>query len=135
MWHNLIKSFEKRGSINNGQMRGRAGQDATTLTLMEEMKNEISHCSWKSIVNFDNSAAACYDRIIPNIANLIGRKKGLHRNITFVHATTVEEANFKLKTALGISDNFYQHCQAYPIYRAGQGSTNSSIIWLIISST
>eukprot|EP00957_Ditylum_brightwellii_P164203 12501965-Ditylum_brightwellii.AAC.1 len=82
-------------------MGGRAGQDTTTLTFMEEMKNDISHCSRKSLVNSDNNAAACYNRIISNIANLIGRKKGLHRNITFVHSTTLEEAKFKLKTALG----------------------------------
>eukprot|EP00957_Ditylum_brightwellii_P200067 15251766-Ditylum_brightwellii.AAC.1 len=82
-------------------MGGRAGQDTTTLTFMEEMKNGISHCSCKSLVNFDSNAAACYNRIIPNVANLIGRKKGLHRNITFVCATTLEEAKFKLKTALG----------------------------------
>eukprot|EP00957_Ditylum_brightwellii_P138845 10583671-Ditylum_brightwellii.AAC.1 len=73
-------------------MGGRAGQDATTLIFMEEMKNDISHCSWKSLVKFDNDAAACYNRIIPNIDNLIGRKKDLHRNITIVHATTLEEA-------------------------------------------
>eukprot|EP00957_Ditylum_brightwellii_P056318 4269614-Ditylum_brightwellii.AAC.1 len=68
---------------------------------MEEMKNEISHCSQKPLMNVDNDAAACYDRIILNVANLIGRKKGLHRNITFLHATTLAEAKFKLKTALG----------------------------------
>eukprot|EP00957_Ditylum_brightwellii_P190505 14501114-Ditylum_brightwellii.AAC.1 len=64
------------------------------------MKNEISHCSRKPLVNFDNDAAACYDKIIPNNANLIGTKKGLHRNITFVHAKALAEAKFKLKTAL-----------------------------------
>eukprot|EP00957_Ditylum_brightwellii_P031688 2403079-Ditylum_brightwellii.AAC.2 len=56
-------------------MGSRAGQDATTLTFMEKMKNDIKHYSWKSLVNFDNDAAACYDRIIPNRANLIGRKR------------------------------------------------------------
>eukprot|EP00957_Ditylum_brightwellii_P007947 601885-Ditylum_brightwellii.AAC.1 len=98
------------------------------------MKNEISHCSQKPLVNFDNDAAACYDRIIPNIVNLIGCKKGLHGNITFVHAKTPAEAKFKLKTALGVSDDYYQHCKMFPIYGTGQGSTNSSTIWLIISS-
>eukprot|EP00957_Ditylum_brightwellii_P193115 14703668-Ditylum_brightwellii.AAC.1 len=102
---------------------------------MEEMKNEISHCSQKPLVNFDNDAAACYDRIIPNVAHLIGRKKGLHRNITFVHATILAEAKLKLKTALGVSDDYYQHCEMFPIYGTGQGSTNSPTIWLIISST
>eukprot|EP00957_Ditylum_brightwellii_P133321 10165316-Ditylum_brightwellii.AAC.1 len=51
-----------------------------------------------------------------------------------VHAKPLEEAKFKLKTALGVSDEFYQHCQAFPIYSTDQGSTNSPTIWLIISS-
>eukprot|EP00957_Ditylum_brightwellii_P120871 9218500-Ditylum_brightwellii.AAC.1 len=92
-------------------MGGQAGHDANTLTLVEELKNDICHCSCNSLVNFDNDAATCYDRIVPNIANLIGCKKGLHRNLTFVHASALAEAKFKFKTALGVSDDFYQHYQ------------------------
>eukprot|EP00957_Ditylum_brightwellii_P100988 7697163-Ditylum_brightwellii.AAC.2 len=99
------------------------------------MKNEISYCSQKLLVNFNNDAVSCYDRIIPNLANFIGRKKGLHVIITFVHATTLAEAKFKLKTALGVSKDYYQHCEASPIYGTGQGSTNLPTIWLTISST
>jgi hypothetical protein len=40
-----------------------------------------------------------------------------------------------LKTSLGISDEFYSNCQAFPIYGTGQGSGNSPAIWCIISST
>eukprot|EP00957_Ditylum_brightwellii_P052837 4005558-Ditylum_brightwellii.AAC.1 len=98
------------------------------------MKNEICHCSRKLLINFNNDAEACYDRIIPNIANLIGGKKGLTQNLMFVHDQTLEEVTFKLKTALGVCDEFYQHCQAFPIYGMGQGSTNSPTIWVIISS-
>ena len=130
-----MRSSEIQNTIHKGQVGRRAGHDVNTLTFMEEMKNEISHCSQTPLVTFDNGAAACYDRIIPNVANLIGRKKGLHRNITFVHATTLAEAKFKLKTALVVSNDYYQHCNMFPIYGTGQGSTNSPTIWLIISST
>eukprot|EP00957_Ditylum_brightwellii_P130129 9925748-Ditylum_brightwellii.AAC.1 len=67
-WRRLIQSSEARGTLNPGQVRGHAGHDANTLTFMEEMKNEICHCSCKSLINFNNDAAACYDRIIPNLA-------------------------------------------------------------------
>eukprot|EP00957_Ditylum_brightwellii_P130496 9955540-Ditylum_brightwellii.AAC.1 len=59
---------------------------------MEEIKYDISYASRKDLINFDNDAASCCDRIIPGLASLIGRKKGLHRNIVFVHATTLQEA-------------------------------------------
>ena len=47
----------------------------------------------------------------------------------------MEKAKYCLKTALGVSDEYYQHCQLYPIYGSGQGATNSPQTWLIISST
>eukprot|EP00957_Ditylum_brightwellii_P068651 5212005-Ditylum_brightwellii.AAC.1 len=55
--------------------------------------------------------ALCYDRIIPALASLIGRKKGLHHDTMCVHASTLKEAKFKLKMVLGMSGNYYQHCQ------------------------
>eukprot|EP00957_Ditylum_brightwellii_P187771 14297405-Ditylum_brightwellii.AAC.1 len=36
---------------------------------------------------------------------------------------------------LGVSEDFYQHCEAFLIYSTGQGSTNLPTIWLIISSS
>jgi hypothetical protein len=86
------------------------------------------------LINFDNDAASCYDRIIPALASLIGRKLGMHRNVVFVHASTLEETKYKLKTSLGVSDEFYENCQAFAIYGTGQGSGNSPAIWCIVSS-
>eukprot|EP00957_Ditylum_brightwellii_P144557 11011632-Ditylum_brightwellii.AAC.1 len=102
MWRNLVKSSEEKFTINEGQLGGQVRHDVNTLTLIEELKNGVCHYSCKPFINFNNDAAACYDRIVPNIANLIGWKKGLHRNLTFVHTLTLAEAKFKLKTALGI---------------------------------
>eukprot|EP00957_Ditylum_brightwellii_P049151 3729125-Ditylum_brightwellii.AAC.1 len=121
MWQNLDQSLEDRNTIHQGQLGGRAGHDANTSTFMEEMENEISYCSQKLLVNFDNDAASCYDCIIPNLANLVGQKKGLHRNIMFVHSSTLEETRFKLKMALRVSEDFYQHCEVFPIYSTAQG--------------
>eukprot|EP00957_Ditylum_brightwellii_P094149 7168106-Ditylum_brightwellii.AAC.1 len=63
------------------------------------------------------------------------KKKGLHWNVTFVHAKTPEEAKFKLKTALGVSESFDTHSQVFLIYSTGQGIINLPMIMLIISST
>jgi hypothetical protein len=135
LWKDMLASSEKRGTINDGQYGGRKGREATNLALAEELKIDICLASRKSLVNFDNDAASCYDRILAPIASLIGRKKGLHRLVTLVHATTLKEAKYKLKTALGVSEAEYSHEDAFPIYGTGQGSTNSPIIWIIISST
>ena len=52
----------------------------------------------------------------------------------FIHATTLEEAEFKLKTGYKASASSYRHCKSFPILGSGQGSTNSPIIWCFISS-
>ncbi len=58
----------------------------------------------------------------------------MHRNVIFVHAKTLKETKYKLKTSMGISDEFYTNCEAFPIYGTGQGSGNSPAIWCIVSS-
>jgi hypothetical protein len=134
-WREMIQKAESDKTLHPGQYGGRAGRDALIPAFIEELKNEICYASRKSLINFDNDAASCYDRIIPALASLIGRKYGLHRNVVFVHATTLAETKYKLKTSLGISTEFYENCQAFPIYGTGQGSGNSPAIWCIISST
>eukprot|EP00957_Ditylum_brightwellii_P167127 12722888-Ditylum_brightwellii.AAC.1 len=135
IWCKLVASSERRNILHPGQHGGQKGKDTQALTLMEELKYDISCKSRKDIVNFDNDAVSCYDRIIPGLENLIRWKKGTHYNAVFAHAKTLEESKFKLYTVLCVSEEFYQHCQAFPSYGAGQGSTNSPTIWLIISST
>jgi hypothetical protein len=133
-WRALIQHAEAENTLHPGQYGGRSGRDAKILVFIEELKTEICYASRKSLINFDNDAASCYDRIIPSLASLIGRKFGMHRNVIFVHATTLEETKYKLKTSMGISDEFYANCQAFPIYGTGQGSGNSPAIWCIVSS-
>jgi hypothetical protein len=133
-WRQLMHEATLHDTIHSGQHGARPGHEATTPVFLEELKNDISYASRKSLINFDNDATSCYDRIIPALASLLGRRHGLHKNIVFVHATTLREAKYKLKTVLGVSDEFYSHCQFYPIYGTGQGSANSPVIWTIVSS-
>ena len=134
-WKRLMHESEARGAINDGQYGGRKHRNPQSLILFEELKNEICQFSRKSLVNFDNDAASCYDRILPSVASLLGRTKGLHKNVIFVHATTLKEARYKLKTDLGVSESFAQHCDLQPWFGTGQGSTNSPTIWTLVSSS
>eukprot|EP00957_Ditylum_brightwellii_P154825 11783550-Ditylum_brightwellii.AAC.1 len=66
---------EKRGAINRRLHGGRKGRDAQMLSLIEELKYDISYSSRKISINFHNDAALCYNQISPNISSLITRKK------------------------------------------------------------
>eukprot|EP00957_Ditylum_brightwellii_P194116 14783077-Ditylum_brightwellii.AAC.1 len=59
----------------------------------------------------------------------------MSHDIIFVHDNTLEEAKYRLKTVLGVSDDYYTHSELFPIYGSGQGVTNLPHIWLAISST
>eukprot|EP00957_Ditylum_brightwellii_P124186 9467030-Ditylum_brightwellii.AAC.1 len=92
IWYHFIKLSEKIGTINSGQVGKRAGHNASTIMFIKDMKDKLSHCISKTLAYFDDSAASCYYQIIPNQGSLLGRKKGLYRNITFIHANALTEA-------------------------------------------
>eukprot|EP00957_Ditylum_brightwellii_P036999 2801565-Ditylum_brightwellii.AAC.1 len=125
MWKDLLLSLEQLGTINRGLHEGRCGHDAQILTLVEELKYDICYCSRKSLINFDNNIASCYNCKLPNVSSLVVKKKGLHKNIIFVHAQTLKKAKYRLKTALGVSNEYYQHFITFPIYSSSQGATKS----------
>jgi hypothetical protein len=133
-WGKAMKKAVKDKSLHQGQYDGLPGRDCTSLTYLEELRFDYLLITRFSLANFDNDAAACYDHIICSIASLAGRKYGIHKDVIFVHAQTLEEAEFKLKTSTKISETSYQHYVKFPIHGTGQGSTNSPIIWCFISS-
>eukprot|EP00957_Ditylum_brightwellii_P025879 1957977-Ditylum_brightwellii.AAC.1 len=56
-------------------MGGYMGHEANTLPFMEEMKNEIAHCSQKALVNLTTALHLSTIGLFQNSANFIGRKK------------------------------------------------------------
>eukprot|EP00957_Ditylum_brightwellii_P028472 2150034-Ditylum_brightwellii.AAC.1 len=71
----MISMSEKWGTINRALHGGRKGHDVQTSSLVEEVRYDISYSSRKTLLNFDNDAASCYDQILPNASSLIARKK------------------------------------------------------------
>lgn len=134
-WRHLVRFAESTSALNEGQYGGRPGCEATSLPLLEELKYDISYLTRRSLFNFDNDASSCYDRIVVPFASLINRKYGQHEKLVALHASTLRQANFYLKTATGLSETTYSHGISSPIHGTGQGSGNSPSIWLLISST
>ena len=104
-WRQMLHKANNDNLIHEGQYGGRPGCEAQSLTLLEELKYDLSYLTRRSLFNFDNDASSCYDRIIVPLASVINRKYGMHRSIVATHAKTLQEARFHLKTLLG-----YQSC-------------------------
>ncbi|KAL7569758.1 hypothetical protein ACA910_005702 [Epithemia clementina (nom. ined.)] len=133
-WRHLIRQSAHLQLLNPGQFGGVPGRDAIQPTVIEELQYEISRASKRPSIHLDYDATACYDRIVVSLGSLIARGFGQHRNIVFVHATTLQEAKYFLRTRLGLSEASYSHCTIFPIYGSGQGAGNSPAIWCCISS-
>ena len=63
----------------------------------------------------------CYDKILMSVASLSGRKYGVHKKIIYVHAATLEEAEYKLKLSLKTSSTSYRHCKKFSFHGTVQG--------------
>ena len=134
-WKQAQQNADQHGALSPLQFGGRPGHAAAALPFIKELKNEICCCSRRPLINMDNDAASCHDRIVLNLASLVNGSHGVHRNVVAVHARTLQQAKFRLQTATGASDEFHQHCAAFPICGTGQGAPNAPQIWTFISST
>ena len=86
-------------------------------------------------MQMDYDAAACYDRIIPNLAMLVSRKYGVSKAVTQANASTLQNAEYRVRTELGLAPTGYSHNDEHPIFGTGQGSANSPAIWCFLSSS
>ena len=134
-WRQVLQHTCASQHINDGCYGSQPGKEATDAVVIRELEYELSRPTRKPSIHFDNDATSCYDRIPCFLANLASRKYGMHRKVCIVQGRTLEEAKYFLKTKLGVSDDFIQHCEAHPIFGTGQGSGNSPTYWLFISST
>jgi hypothetical protein len=133
-WRTLMHSAEDQHLLNEGQYGSRPHRNAHDPVFIEEMQFEMCRASRKPLVKFDNDATSCYDRILPNMASIACRKFGSDKNMAIVWAKTLEEAKYKLRTMLGVSEKSYSHCIAFPIYGTEQGSGNSPVVWCFLSN-
>jgi hypothetical protein len=133
-WKAAMELSEKANILNTGQYGSRPSRGAYDPVFIEEFQMEIARSSRKSLVQINYDATSCYDRIIPNLAALVSQRFGVPQPVVKANMKTLEKARYKLRTELGISEEYYSHNAEYPIYGTGQGSGNSPMIWCFLSS-
>ena len=103
-WKEGMHHALKHNYIHDGQYGSIPGRQAQTICLMEELRLDYSLLTRTPYCNFDSDLTSCYDRIVLPLSSLVARGMGIHRNVVFVHATTLEEAEFKLKLGTTVSE-------------------------------
>ena len=134
-WQQLLHFACDNGFINPSHFGSVPGKEALDAVFIRELEYEVTRLTRKPIIHFDNDATSCYDRINACIANVVSRKFGQSGKVCMVEGRTLAEARYHLKTKLGVSDEFVQHCQFHPWFGSGQGAGDSPTKWLVLSST
>ena len=133
-WRIAMYQAEAFQALNDGQYGSRPHRNAIDPVFIEELQCEISRATRKPVVLTNYDATACYDRIVPNLGILVSRKFGINEKITQSNAKTLEHAEYRIRTELGLAATGYRHGEDNPIYGTGQGSSNSPAIWCFLSS-
>ena len=134
-WRNAMHQAEDLRLLNEGQYGSRPYRNVIDPVFLEELQLEISRATRKPLVLTNYDAMACYYRIIPNLGMTVSQKYGVHPSITETNASTLLQAEYRVRTELGLSKSGYRHESSHPIYGTGQGSSNSPAIWCFLSST
>ena len=120
--------------INGSLYGGVPGHTTGDPLFIREMEYELCRLIRYPVIHFDNDAQSCYDRIPCFLANVTSRKNGMHKRVVIVQGKTLKEAKYILKTKFGLSEEQVSHTVACPWFGTGQGSGNSPLYWLEISS-
>jgi hypothetical protein len=79
---------------------------------------------------FDNDATRCFDHTIVSLAMIAALQLGMPRSAARMHSLVLLHMKYFVKTAHGISNEFYRSQQDFLLYGIGQGSGASPSVWL-----
>lgn len=133
MWGSrLVRRANDSDMINTGQYGSVPGRMAIELVMLNQLSNDICRTNKINLVRFDNDASACYDRILVHLGMMSARRCGMPENAVKVHANTLEQMQYRVKTAFGVSENKYTGEPDKPLFGTGQGSGASPAVWLTL---
>jgi hypothetical protein len=82
---------------------------------------------------FDNDAKGCYDQIIIGIALLSIIRLGYSKNSVKMLGKLWEQLEHHMNTGFRVSDISYSSAVEKLLYRIGQGSCSSPILWALLN--
>jgi hypothetical protein len=129
----LMAHMEKTGALGEEQGGSRAGRMAQHVLLLKQAIYSIWRLSRTNGASFDNDAKSCYDRIVMLLASLVSQRGGMTKEACNIFLETLDQMKYHVKTALGISDEFYTTTETRNVHGPGQGGRGSPSIWVTIN--
>jgi hypothetical protein len=128
----LVHTAVANNLLNDGQHGSVPGRTTMDPIMLQQLTTNLCHILNKTYAHFDNDASACYDRIIVPLAMLAARRCGMTTSAITLHASTLQQMRYRVKTHYGVSDNNYTGTPDEPLFGTGQGSGASPAAWLTL---
>ena len=131
----MMNNAEKHGLITDEQYGGRKNRQAQSAVINKVLYGNISLQTRVNWACMDDDARACYDRILPCLSAVEGRKWGLSYEEAVYTTKVLQEQIFSIRTSTGVTSETYQYSSDNPIQGAGQGIGWAGPKWINTSDT
>jgi hypothetical protein len=125
----LLRNCESSGALGDIQDGFRKGRSTIRTLLHNEITNDYNKRLRVNNYIGMTDISGCFDRIVAPVISLLNIKNGCPGEAVNMHATTLQNAKYFLKTKAGLSTNFYKHSKNTPVYGNGQGTGDSPSQW------
>jgi hypothetical protein len=129
----LTRKACQEQTVTPEQAGGRPGRSASDMATKTILTHEICHIQKLTGAVVYNDAKACLDRIIENMSNLACMREGLSPKIAQLHAQTLQQMKYFIKTQHGCSQISNGHMAPDPFHGSGQGAGDSMAVWGFVS--
>ena len=121
----LVPHAEKHGLLGDAQGGNRAGRTSNDVSAHKVLQFVYARITRTNIASFDNDAKSCYDRIVGGLALLACLSWGMPEDACEVHGLAIALMRHYVKTATGISSQFFTSTEFKRLFGSGQGSGGS----------
>jgi hypothetical protein len=125
----LLQNCEKFGTLGDVQDEFRKGGSTIRTLLHNKITNDYNKRLRINNYIGMTDISGCFDRIVAPVISILNLKNGCPPAAVDMHATTLQNAKYHLKTKMGVSDDFYSHSKTTPVYGNGQGAGDSPSQW------
>jgi hypothetical protein len=131
--HKLTGIACAENTVTQQQAGGRIGRSSSDMATKTVITHEICRLQQLQGAVIYNDAKACFDRIVENISNLVCLREGLAPKIASLHAQTLQQMRYYIKTQHGCLDKYNGHMLPDPFLGSGQGAGDSMSRWGFVS--
>ena len=132
----LMKMAETNESLSEEQWGSRANRTSTDAALLKMMTFEYGRYMKATIALFANDQTACFDRMWPDLSNVVAQAYGAEKEPLQCRSKTIHALKRHIKTGHGVSKTPYCNMSGdAQIQGEVQGKGDVPGLWAMTSST